>query len=673
MHPHDLWLSSWFTVPFNLTSDQLLYHSRFSLCIGVFYTQKPGVTQYVANNYSFILSSPKSGPSLSPPLLKCPGPITCATLTSSSLMNTRHTFVFRGCLTPIASGSVPQSVSVDSTITLRSPNLANCLNMVKLTVGTATSNLLSGDNLTNSTHLSFQIGETNAVAAAVPAFASIALELVHQEMGAAMAVNADDSLIRSVFLIPQISASNVVQTGSILGLGFLNVLGVGFKTDRSDYLKVTLGAKPYGCRVVNAGPGIIQCIIDSIQPNELSSTSPTEAIINVTMYNNWTQQWLPARCVSAPNCLYVFDIRQTPILTSVYPQQVSGFPVTLYVDGINMFYTTEPNSYLYIIVEGIYCWLASVLVDGQRFSCNLERPLPYGNHTVLAINLIRGAATDPNSSGVLSLPNVVSLSPQMGSFAGGQYVCLSGNGLDAANIEIVFGDAVCTIDTSATRTTDHLCCSVPMCALPLFGRSTLVDVFARIPNIFTSASLKNAYNYSLDYTPAISGATIDVIGDSNGYPISRVTISGKQLTVKTGLAVSITLGKTVTCKLYSQADTQVVCTTSELKTGNYSVNVLNNDWGLALTSTFLTVDLVFSYFSPDTSEYYIKIAIYLFGLKFISVLSLKRSYSHDKKNKWYFWKGLSPFESCRLSKIIGVRITRVQGPHNWGLWWQPFN
>ncbi|TPP64918.1 hypothetical protein FGIG_04510 [Fasciola gigantica] len=401
-------------------------------------------------------------PPLDAPSLTCPGPAPCTALANSSLMSSRYTFVLRGCLTPTVDSFVPYNGAADTTITINAPAMANCPDMVEVRMGGAMCNLLTEAGVTNSTYLSCKIGDDNAASASLLAGAPLQLEVLHREMGYPIVVGTSDPLSRIFFFLPQISASNVVQNGSILG---------------------------------------------------------------------------------------------------------------------------------------------GALGDGQGITCTLNGSLPYGENSIALINRIRGAALISNTLKLTSGIKVDSVTPSMGSFAGGTLVCLTGNGLDAPNIEVRFGDNICTVSANINKTSNQLCCLTPQSSLPLDGGSTtVVTVSGQIVGSSTPSQLANAYTYSTDYTPQITGALVEVINKSDDSKISQVTISGTLLTAHTNESVDVTLGDALRCQVTEQTDSQVLCTTNNLQAGTYLVNLVNPGSGRASSTIQVTVALNLTSVTPNSGS-----------------------------------------------------------------------
>lgn len=499
----------------------------------------------------------------------------------------------------------PNNGAADTIITLNTSILTSCSDNIEIRTGGASCELLTNASRNNSTDLSCIIGDLNAANASLLAGQPIQMEILQREMGASIVIGTSDPLSRTFFFLPQINTANVTQSGSILGGGTLIIYGSGFEAARFDHIQIALGTNRIPCKPKIVETGKITCIINLIDPHSLSPSSPTLAAIDVQIFNNWTLQWIPVSCASTANCSYTFDIGQTPEVTLIEPLEITSSSATLRINGDKLLLNNETTSDLSVVVSGVGCTQITNLGSGQGFTCVLNGSLPYGGNSVQLLNRIRGAGIIPNNLTVLSAIKVDSVSPTIGSFAGGTPVCLAGNGLDMANITVSFGDSNCATNPAFNRTSGQLCCFTPQHALPTNGGSTtIVNVSVQVSGSSNSSQLTNAFTYSVDYTPQISGAVVEVVAQSNASKISRITITGTLLNTPTNGLLNVTLGNAIPCQITNQTDIQIVCTTNNLKAGTYVVNLMNWGSGRASSTTQVTVPLQLSSITPSSGEHF---------------------------------------------------------------------
>lgn len=329
-------------------------------------------------------------------------------------------------------------------------------------------------DLSSTTHLSCQIGNTNTANASLLASNPVRMEALHREIGYALIVGTSNSSGNYFALQPRINSSNMPQTSGILGGGILNILGSGFEPDRLDPVNVTLGTDKYPCRSTSISSGQITCIVDLAGSNFSSFVNSSNVAIDVQIFDSRMLKWIPVFCESTANCTYTFDIEQTPKVTLIDPLEITGPSAVLQITGDKLLLNNESKFDLSILVGGVDCINITQIEESQNFTCTLSSQLPYGIHSVTAVNRFRGNANISTNLAFASLLEVDSVSLSFDSFAGGTPICLTGNGLDAPNITSYFGNSNCTFDSGLYRTSNQLCCSTSEHILPTDGESTTI-------------------------------------------------------------------------------------------------------------------------------------------------------------------------------------------------------
>ncbi|VDP87890.1 unnamed protein product [Echinostoma caproni] len=534
--------------------------------------------------------------------VSCPAFQTCSEWTNVPALNDHHMFALRACLTPVVNTFSPRNGSADTIINIDAKDLSTCVELIEIRVGGALCELLTDENSPSSSPLNCRIGDSNAVEANLLAGSPLWLDAVYKEAGSAIVLGGSDPLDRIFFFLPQISSQNEVQAGSVRGGGTLIIVGSGFATDQLGHVRVTLGPNRFPCVPLVLTSGQITCNILPIDPNVLSRTVTTEAAINIDIFNPVTREWIPVTCSTPTRCVYIFSTAMTPKVNLVEPLTVTTSTVTLTLSGDNLLLDSETTDVLSILVGEIPCTQVSINADGQSITCVPTMPLPYGYHSLKVINHVRGGAIIAENLIVTSKLNVEAVTPSLGSFAGGTLICLTGNGLDAANLTVHVDQAICSIPPKETRTSDRLYCLTPASTVPSDGTTTkIVMVTAEIAQTSNSSQLANAFTYSSDCTPSISGASMTVITVADGSKTHQITIAGTLLTGDSTGNVLVTLDSGIPCQVTEQTETSVVCTTNDLPWGQYSVILTAPGFGQALSTAKLTVPLQLTSIGPSAS------------------------------------------------------------------------
>ncbi|KAF8567271.1 hypothetical protein P879_01118 [Paragonimus westermani] len=524
----------------------------------------------------------------------CSGLSPCISLGVPTALTAKHTYAMRRCLTPQVDGFKPSRVAASDRMIFQTQGLASCHNDIVITLNGAEC-VHQTQTIANANTIECTITDANAIDSSLIAGQLLEAKLTHSTLGSALLTTFPNATDRSVYFLPEISPVNVVQHGSPLGGGQLTITGSGYDSDHIENNRVSLGSG-YNCKVTNVQPGELECKLAEFAQGMIPVSQATEMSINVQVQDS-TGQWIPAKCASTPNCVYVFDPAQTPQITNVEPQTVSAVQ-NITLKGSQLVQGSETVADLVITIGKMNCIAMSG--NAQTVTCKLAGNLPFGDHAVTFSHVIRGKAMVSSNVRVTSIIRLNSVTPATGSFAGGTLVRLSGNGLDANGWGVLIGTAVCQ-PSRLPSTSSELTCYTP--SSPATTNTATADVTVQVNGV-TKNSLPNAFVYDRAVTPQITRITAEAV-TWQGDRTHQLTIVGTRLLGDTSGQPQVKVDDQYDCLLNSTSaptNTQLVCGTNQLVNGIHSVKVMAPVYGYAETDVTFTIDLTLDQINPNSGS-----------------------------------------------------------------------
>ncbi|XP_066271366.1 fibrocystin-L-like [Branchiostoma lanceolatum] len=276
---------------------------------------------------------------------------------------------------------------------------------------------------------------------------------------------------------------------------------------------------------------------------------------------------------------FSFDPCHTPEITSVSP--ISGTMndvITVNATGLG-----SDSCMNEVTVAGYPCTCQLVTADSMSCTIDPQDGMPVATYNLVEMNVNnRGAAlntllTVEERSFVL-LPNVDSISPDVGSMVGGTFVTITGYGftspgIEASDIDIRIGALKCPI-TELTYN-QIVCETAPISQNKRSANSDIVrDIGITMstgggPVNFACSSGNCTFTYSESATPTVTDVQpAEVSGD-----VTQLTITGSGFgTDSADVSVSVD-GDDVLCDITTIADDYIECDLGPVRVGTKSLSV----------------------------------------------------------------------------------------------------
>ena len=226
-----------------------------------------------------------------------------------------------------------------------------------------------------------------------------------------------------------------------------------------------------------------------------------------------------------------------------------------------------------------------------------------GNRGNALINIM---APEDRSFGLL--PNIESISPTVGSLAGGAIVTITGFGFGDSQSVLIGSYACDIIESSYTQI---------LCETPVSVSSTVMDVevYVSVNGQFQMAKCETSnniceYTYSSSYTPTISA--IDPTSISGA---TTLTVTGTNLGTNTA-DLEVLIGG-VSANLMSSDGSTIVATIQNIPAGSNDVIVRHTSNGKADGSLSVSGTPVISSIEPATGSIHGETEIYISGNGFV--------------------------------------------------------
>ncbi|KAK4475484.1 hypothetical protein MN116_000801, partial [Schistosoma mekongi] len=523
------------------------------------------------------------------PLITCGTGFNCETLKKSSELTAKHSFVYRGCATPIVYSFSPFNIYSGSKIVVTSHVLATCVNELDINVGGAyCTSPVQGIN--DSESIECTLEEEQVVSAGILTGQMLRPCISHRNLGHALLEVSTNEFEQYAFFWPQINCDKTYGIGSIYGGSQLIVYGTGFDPIYNDLNKVTL-SNGQNCMIREVTSGYIKCFVP--KQDVLINDKVLNVTIEVQTKSRNQDNWIDAQHSSHTDCIYSYSINATPVIKQINPHEINANQ-TLIIRGSNLMFPNENITHIKIQLDGIACVVDPLLSSIDTLSCQINGSLPAGYVTFSLFDELYGYPKYETNVTLISQTTLYSLNPSKGSFAGGTIIQINGNGMNDPTLKIYINSNECQI-INDNRSVNQVFCRTPA----IQNYSTLQDYQVSV-NLSTGASIPNGYTYANMQTPIVFNATVNPI-IINETLINEVKIYGNKLNGDTthSKTTEIRLNQKM-CELKTIQNDYIQCYVINLPSDVYQLIVDTPVYGYAISN--VSIDIKFSLKSISPSS-----------------------------------------------------------------------
>ena len=320
------------------------------------------------------------------------------------------------------------------------------------------------------------------------------------------------------------------------------------------------------------------------------------------------------KCSSGAGCKFHFDAAAAPLLQAIEPSAgYSGDLISINVTGSDL---TAPvpgdGSSAQPIQVSVGRWpcavqqaVAGASDSSMAVQCRLQAGCVAGRHAVAVRFPHQGFAilADAGAAGTFDCAlSPLSVSPAVGSVAGGQIVRISGHGFSAVAFEneVTIGGRVCTplqsFSTSASGAPGFIECLTTSSLVDADGGSDEAVIVSVAEFGAAPVALAGTFTHSMAATPQVTGAVSPVSGSAGGGAVLTITGSGFDA-ASGGGNMTVTLGDApvdggsaggataVVCPILNITATEITCRAPPVPRGTHAVVVRNLLQGLAHTAS----------------------------------------------------------------------------------------
>ncbi|XP_052830942.1 fibrocystin-L [Octopus bimaculoides] len=465
-------------------------------------------------------------------------------------------FHFSECSTPVVNSMTPSEGTSKDEITIRGNRLSKvrCENIVKF------GQYMCPTIEESDTKIVCKIETKNTY----PIGILVPLTLKIENRGFALLDFSDDRQ-RHFGLLPHIDSISP-NKGSTFGGTTISIAGAGFVHEKSS-VEVTIGYER--CDVKSVSYTYVLCVT----PKGTAGQSPPPRLQLLVVNGN---RKVPTVCKISKNCTFTYDDSLTPVVTSASPINVTGSGVELTING-NKF-GNEPRK-IHVETAGVSCKVTTV--KNNEIKCSTG-DIPAGNFPLHVYKEGIGNL-DTNNISLHRHPYLKEINPSSGSFQGGTYITIKGNGFVANDTTVTIHNKNCAIiSVSATMI---------MCETP--ANSLGIKLLRVVSNGETYPT--GSFIYDNANTPNIIS-----ISPSNGQAGDTLTLVGVGFSSSNDQN-DVRVGDSK-CTVFSATSNSLKCTLAHQKTGAYPVKVRVHGKGFSTGQNVFNYDLHLKDFLPSSGS-----------------------------------------------------------------------